>query len=103
VRSAGPAAGEVALFLVGGAGDVDLFLEDNLAVDVIGEATVPEVGRYATAPVKVNRLRSAPPLPFGVRLLTSAQVQNSVIEKAGATPWNRDPIDRRIVADVVEG
>ena len=103
VLRAGPDTRKLALFMVGGSGDVDLFLEDNLAVDVIGEATIPEVGRYTTAPVRVNRLRSAPALPFGVRLLPSAQVQDSVIEKAGATPWNRDPIDRRIVADVVEG
>lgn len=103
VLRAGPDTRKLALFMVGGSGDVDLFLEDNLAVDVIGEATIPEVGRYTTAPVRVNRLRSAPALPFGVHLLPSAQVQDSVIEKAGATPWNRDPIDRRIVADVVEG
>jgi len=103
VLRAGPDTRKLALFMVGGSGDIDLFLEDNLAVDVIGEATIPEIGRYTTAPVKVNRLRSAPALPFGVRLLPAEQVQDSVIETAGATPWNRDPIDRRIVADVVEG
>ena len=42
-------------------------------------------------------------LPFGVTLQPSAQVQDAVIANAGATPWNRDPIDRRIVADVIEG
>jgi pectate lyase len=103
VLRAGPDTRKLALFMVGGSGDIDLFLEDNLAVDVIGEATIPEIGRYTTAPVKVNQLRSAPALPFGVRLLPAEQVQDSVIETAGATPWNRDPIDRRIVADVVEG
>lgn len=103
VLRAGPDTRKLALFMIGGSGDVDLFLEDNLAVDVIGEATIPEIGRYTTAPVKVNLLRSPPPLPFGVELLPSAQVQDAVIARAGATPWNRDPIDRRIVADVIEG
>jgi pectate lyase len=103
VLRAGPDTRKLALFMIGGSGDVDLFLEDNLAVDVIGEATIPEVGRYTTAPVKVNMLRRAPSLPFGVELLPSAQVQDAVIANAGATPWNRDPIDRRIVADVIEG
>jgi len=103
VLRAGPDTRKLALFMVGGSGDVDLFLEDNLAVDVIGEPTIPDVGRYTTAPVKVNMLRTAPPLPFGVGLLPSTQVQDAVIASAGATPWNRDPIDRRIVADVVEG
>src|SRR5690606_39131679 len=103
VLRAGPDTRKLALFMIGGSGDVVLFLEYNLAVDVIGEATIPEVGRYTTAPVKVNLLRSPPPLPFGVELLPSAQVQDAVIARAGATPWNRDPIDRRIVADVIEG
>jgi len=103
VLRAGHDTGKLALFMIGGSGDVDLYLDDNLAVDVIGEATIPDVGRYTTAPVKVNRLETPPALPFGVALLPSAQVQDSVIEKAGATPWDRDPIDRRIVADVVEG
>ena len=103
VLRAGPDTRKLALFMVGGSGDVDLFLDDNLAVDAIGEPTIPAVGRYTTAPVKVNLLRKAPALPIGVGLLPSAQVQDAVIVKAGATPWNRDPIDRRIVADVIEG
>ena len=103
VLRAGPDTRKLALFMVGGSGDVDLFMDDNLAVDVIGEPTIPAVGRYTTAPVKVNLLRKAPALPFGVQPLPSAQVQDAVIANAGATPWNRDPIDRRIVADVIEG
>ncbi len=103
VLRAGHDTRKLAFFMVGGSGNIDLYLGDNLAVDVIGEPTIPMVGRYTTAPVKVNLLKTAPQLPFGVDLLPSAQVQDSVIEKAGATPWDRDPIDRRIVADVVEG
>ncbi|WP_052338305.1 pectate lyase family protein [Luteimonas huabeiensis] len=103
VLRAGHDTRPLALFMLGGSGDVDLYLEDNLAVDLIGEPTIPEIGRYTTAPARVNRLRSAPPLPFGVAVLPSAQVQDAVIANAGATPWNRDPIDRRIVADVIEG
>ena len=60
-------------------------------------------GRYTTAPVRINEPAAAPALPFGVRLLPSAQVQDAVIETVGATPWDRDPVDRRIVADVIEG
>lgn len=103
VLRAGYDTKKLALFMIGGSGDIDLYLDDNLAVDVVGEKTIPDVGSYTTAPVKVNRLRTAPALPFGVNLLPSAQVQDSVILNAGATPWNRDTIDRRIVADVVEG
>ena len=103
VLRAGYDTKSLAFFMLGGSGDIDLFLEDNLAVDVIGEPTIPQVGRYTTSDAKVNLLRTPPALPFGVSLLPSVEVQDSVIAAAGATPWNRDPIDRRIVADVIEG
>ncbi|MEL1262901.1 hypothetical protein [Pseudoxanthomonas putridarboris] len=103
VLRAGHDTKPLAFFMIGGSGDVDLYTEDNLLVDVIGEPTIPEIGRYTTAPVKVSRLQRAPELPFGVRPLHSAQVQDAVILTAGATPWNRDLIDRRIVADAIEG
>ena len=44
-----------------------------------------------------------PPLPYGVKLLPSAEVQDAVIREAGARPWDRDAHDARIVADVIEG
>lgn len=103
VLRAGQDTKKLAFFMIGGSGDVDLYLDDNLTVDVIGQTSIPEIGRYTTAPVKVNRLRTPPALPFGVKLLPSAQVQDAIIAAARATPWNRDPIDRRIVAEVIEG
>jgi pectate lyase len=101
VMRAGPSTEPLAFFMIGGSGDLDLYMEDNLAVDRIGEP-MPQVGSYTTAPVKLNRLPQPPPLPFGVKLLGSAQVQDAVVAKAGARPWDRDDIDRRIVADVIE-
>src|SRR5690606_9068816 len=103
VLRAGYDTKSLASFMLGGSTDIDLFLEDNLAYDVIREPTIPQVGRYTTSDAKVNLLRTPPALPFGVSLLPSVEVQDSVIAAAGATPWNRDPIDRRIVADVIEG
>jgi hypothetical protein len=35
--------------------------------------------------------------------LRAVDVEESVIRNAGARPWDRDPIDARIVADTVEG
>jgi len=93
---------DLALFTVGGSGDLDLFLEDNLAVDRIGRP-LPQQGRYTTAPIKVDAPARAPALPFGVEVLPSVQVQDAVIAEAGAMPWARDPVDRRIVADTIEG
>ncbi|MDH5822419.1 hypothetical protein QFW77_05370 [Luteimonas sp. RD2P54] len=101
VMRAGPDTGELAFFMLGGSGDVELYAEDNLVVDRIGEP-LPQTGRYTTAPAGLVRLRRAPDLPFGVEPLPAARVQDAVIADAGARPWDRDQIDRRIVADVIE-
>ncbi|MET0893141.1 MAG: hypothetical protein ABWY01_06190 [Pseudoxanthomonas sp.] len=103
VVRAGPSTKELAFFMIGGSGDVDLYAEDNLLLDRIGNKTIQQIGTYTAAPVKVNQLESPPVLPFGVVLMGSSQVQDSVIEQAGARPWDRDLVDRRIVADVIEG
>ncbi|MFY2764005.1 pectate lyase family protein [Arenimonas sp. MALMAid1274] len=102
VTRAGPSTEPLAFFMLGGSGDLDFYAEDNLSVDRLGEP-LPQEGRYTTGPAKLNRLGAPPPLPFGVRLLPSLQVQDSVVANAGARPWDRDDIDRRIVADVIEG
>ncbi|MFC3550544.1 polysaccharide lyase family 1 protein [Lysobacter cavernae] len=102
VLRAGISTEPLALFMAGGSGDIDVYFDDNLAVDRIGQP-LPQQGRYTTAPISIDAIKRAPALPFGVTLLPSAKVQDAVIADVGATPWNRDPIDRRIVADVVEG
>ena len=57
----------------------------------------------STAPAGVRALKSAPALPFGVTPQASKDVQDAVIANAGARPWDRDDIDRRILADTIEG
>ena len=89
-------------FMFGGSGALDLYLHDNVAVDRIGEP-MPMQGRYSTAPVGVRMLKTSPALPFGVKPLPAAKVQDAVIANAGARPWDRDDIDRRILADTIEG
>jgi pectate lyase len=102
VMRAGISTEEVAFFSVGGSGDVDVYLDDNLAVDRLG-AALPQQGRYTTTPIKVDVLKKPPALPFGVTVLPSAQVQDAVVANAGARPWDRDDVDRRILADTIEG
>jgi pectate lyase len=102
VLRAGPSTRTpIALFMLGGSGDVELYLEDNIAVDAIGQP-LPQVGRYTTGRARVLEMR-APALPHGVEPLAAIDVQDAVVKNAGATPWNRDLIDRRIVANVIEG
>lgn len=102
VLRAGPSTEPLAFFMFGGSGDLALYLDDNLAVDRIGQP-LPQQGRYSTSRARVRSLENPPALPFGVRLLPAADVQDAVIANAGARPWDRDDIDRRIVANVVEG
>lgn len=102
VMRAGPSTEPLAFFMFGGSGDVRVHLDDNLAVDRIGEP-LPLTGRYSTSRAAMIPLRAAPPLPQGVRLLAAADVQDAVLANAGARPWDRDDIDRRILANVVEG
>jgi pectate lyase len=102
VMRAGPSTETLAFFMVGGSGDVRVFAQDNLVVDRLGEP-LPQRGRYTTTPLQVIDLDQAPALPFGVTLLPSAQVQDAVIANVGARPWDRDDVDRRILADTIEG
>jgi hypothetical protein len=92
----------VALFMLGGSGDVRLYMQDNLAVDQMGRP-MPQIGRYTTSPAKIIELNTEPALPEGVKVLPSAEVQDSVIRNAGARPWQRDEHDWRVIADTIEG
>ncbi|MBB5208933.1 pectate lyase family protein [Chiayiivirga flava] len=102
VLRAGPSTETLALFMIGGSGDMELFADDNLAVDRIGNP-LPPLGRYTTTPVRIVALARAPALPPGVTLLPATAVQDAVIANVGARTWDRDDIDRRIVADTIEG
>ena len=103
VLRAGPSTvKDIALFEIGGSGDIELYAQDNIAVDRIGNP-LPMIGRYTTAPAKVIEAKAPPALPVGVKVLSAAQVQDAVIDDAGARPWDRDHDDARIVADTIEG
>ena len=102
VLRAGPSTPQdVAFFMLGGSGDVEIFQEDNLAVDRLGNP-LPQIGRYTTSKAKIISMPK-PSLPINVKVLNSIEVEESVIANAGARPWDRDAIDARIVADTIEG
>jgi hypothetical protein len=102
VMRAGPSTpADVAFFMLGGSGSVELYDEDNIAVDRLGNP-LPKLGRYTTGKAQILPLKK-PPLPFGVKQLSAKDVQDAVILNAGARPWDRDKVDARIVADTIEG
>ncbi len=101
VLRAGPSTpNDLAMIMIGGSGDLRLHEHDNIAVDRLGRP-LPMRGSYTTAPIRVTPFTPGP-IP-GVKPLTARDVQDYVIRNAGARPWDRDPIDARIVANVIEG
>ena len=102
VMRAGPSTvANLPLLTIGGSADLKLFARDNVAVDRFGTA-LPQSGRYTTSRAQIVPMPQ-PALAFGVKVLPSTDVQDAVIADVGARPWDRDLIDRRIVADVIEG
>jgi hypothetical protein len=89
------------LFTLGGEGDVELHLEDNIALDRDGQP-VPLTGR-ATRSAAAVLPATEPALPPGLRALPVAKVEAAVMQAAGARPWDRDPIDARLLQDIAAG
>ena len=90
------------LLVLEGIGDLRLYLKDNLAVDRAGRP-VPltalakgAMGRILEHPSPVN-------WPPGLQVIPVTQVEESVLQHAGARPWDRDAIDRRIVLQSQQG
>lgn len=103
VVRAGPSTSpDLALLMVGGAGDLEFYAEDNLSVDRSGNA-LPDLGHYRAGTGQARQVEVRPLWPAGLNPLPSAAVQDSVLRNAGARPWDRDAVDRRIVAEAIAG
>jgi len=89
------------LFSLGGHGDVELFLKDNIAVDDVG-LPVALTGIYTAGPA---RILPAPEgyLPIDIRVYPARQLERDLPLAAGARPWDRDVIDFKLLSDVAEG
>ncbi|MDM4767826.1 hypothetical protein [Pelomonas sp. SE-A7] len=89
------------LFTLGGVGDVELFLQGNLALDAQGQA-LPMTGRYTSGTARILESREAY-LPTGLRWLPVERLEQVLPMVAGMRPWARDPIDFKLLSDVAEG
>jgi hypothetical protein len=92
----------LAMVELGGYGDLELYMKDNIAVDQIGRP-IPLTGRYTTAPAKIITVKEPPLWPPYVKPMPAEAVQQYVLHNAGARPWDRDYNDVRLIADVAEG
>ena len=94
IRSADTRAG-LPLFSTNGT-PCEVYLKDNLAFDQTGKPVSLTSGKYTATD-------SPPCWPPGLQSLPASEVRQYVLGNAGARPWDRDAIDRRIVQQVRDG
>ncbi len=104
VLRAGPSTptDHLAFLMIGGAGDLEYYGRDNIAVDQVGEP-IRMFGRYTTSPARIIETASPPVWWEGLEPIPAEQVQTSVLRTAGARPWDRDRRDSWLIAEVAEG
>ena len=85
----------LALFSTNGT-PCEVFLDDNLAFDRAGNPVRLTSGAYTAKD-------SPPTWPAGLRSLPASEVKEYVLANAGARPWDRDAVDRRIIQQVRDG
>ncbi|HEY2783309.1 MAG TPA: hypothetical protein VGI90_21225 [Steroidobacteraceae bacterium] len=92
----------LAFLEIGGAGDLEYYGKDNIAVDSIGRP-LPMFGRYTTSKAQIINMKTPPVWPPYLHPIAAIDVQVSVLTDVGARPWDRDYHDERLLADVAEG
>lgn len=75
---------------------LELYLEDNLAFDRAHKAVAMTTGEF-------KKLEARPFWPDGLTPLPASKVKEFVARNVGARPWDRDPIDERIVQSALSG
>ncbi|HEV7227211.1 pectate lyase [Brevundimonas sp.] len=104
VLRAGPSTPteHLAFMMIGGAGDVEYYGRDNIAVDQVGEP-LRMFGRYTTTNARIIEVRRPPVWWEGLQPIPAVDVQVSVLRNVGARPWDRDQRDVLLIAEVAEG
>lgn len=75
---------------------LELYLEDNLAFDRQHKPVAETTGDF-------EKLEARPFWPEGLTPLPAGKVKEWVAREAGSRPWDRDPIDQRIVNAALSG
>jgi hypothetical protein len=104
VLRAGPSTpvDQLAFMMIGGAGDVEYYGRDNIAVDQVGEP-LRMFGRYTTTDARIIQTRRPPVWWEGLTPIPAVDVQRAVLAQVGARPWDRDMRDVLLIAEVAEG
>lgn len=103
VTRGGPSTrADLPFLIVEGQGDLDLYAIDNPARHADGRP-MQEIGIISDREPKITRLERSPHWPVGFHARASGEVEALVFAEAGARPWARDAIDRRILQQVRDG
>lgn len=93
---------DLPFFLAESQGDVALYAADNLAIHADGRV-MQDIAISSDRELKVTRLDAPSNWPEGFTARPSGEVEAWVAAEAGARPWARDAIDRRLLAQVSSG
>ena len=93
---------ELPFLMLGGDGDLKYYGRDNLAVDRHGKA-LPMFGRYGETQARLVTVKQPMASTDDMRILSSRDVETSVLASVGARPWARDKEEIRILYFVAEG
>lgn len=87
---------------LGGAGDLEYYAKDNIAVDQFGKP-LPMVGRYGETQAKLIEEKAPPIWPDKLDVMPVRDVETNLLWESGARPWDRDADDLRVLAFIAEG
>ena len=93
---------DLPFLIVEGQGDLDLYAVDNPARHIDGRE-MQEIGIISDRDPKITRLTAPPTWPEGFVARPSGEVEAWVRAEAGARPWARDAVDRRVLEEARTG
>ena len=104
VLRAGPSTPveKLAFLMIGGAGDLEYYGRDNIAVDSVGRP-IRMFGSYTTTGARIIQMSRPPVWWEGLTPMPAREVQVKVLSQVGARPWDRDMRDLLLIAEVAEG
>ncbi|NIJ20704.1 hypothetical protein FHS95_002396 [Sphingomonas naasensis] len=102
VRGGASTREDLPFLILEGQGDLELFDRDNVYTLADGRPMV-RLGVISNRKPKIVPLTRAPFWPAGFVAKPARQVEKWVLAEAGARPWDRDAVDKRIVAEVRAG
>lgn len=90
----GPDSKDLPLLNVQSTGPCQVYMKDNIATNIKGE-DVLLINKENSAMVKAKPIWYS-----GLRILKVSELKASIVENAGARPWDRDKTDKRIINEM---